>query len=132
MYNEWRTSKNKLKREEISNEQISEHIEKAGWRVEEAEQEYSMNAGMFPIYFVTPSDVTNCTGLATQLALGLAIHKSFIFVRVPLAAAITPSVVRLLRSWGWDIGKRTTKEVKAIKRAHRALPQSKIETSRKS
>ncbi|EXJ82030.1 hypothetical protein A1O1_08098 [Capronia coronata CBS 617.96] len=41
----------------------------------------------------------------TQLALAYAIHKSFIFVRVPLTAAITPKVVKTLRSWGWNIGK---------------------------
>ncbi len=46
-------------------------------------------------------------GLTTQLALAYAIHKSiFIFVRVPLAVAITPKVVKVLRSWGWQIGKR--------------------------
>jgi hypothetical protein len=58
--------------------------------------------------------------LATTLALAYAIHKSFIFARVPLAAAVTPKVVKTLRGWGWDIGKRTTKEAKAIKRA--AIP----------
>lgn len=46
-------------------------------------------------------------GLATQLALAYAIHKSFIFLRVPLTAAVTPKVVKVLRGWGWDIGKRT-------------------------
>jgi hypothetical protein len=56
-------------------------------------------------------------GLATQLALAYAIHKSFIFIRVPLTISITPKVVRVLRGWGWDIGKRTTKEARAIKRA---------------
>ena len=45
-------------------------------------------------------------GLATQLALAYAIHKSFIFVRVPLTAAILPKVVKVLRGWGWEIGKR--------------------------
>lgn len=45
------------------------------------------------------------TGIWTQLALAYAIHKSFIFVRVPLTAAITPKVVKTLRSWGWNIGK---------------------------
>ncbi|ORY10898.1 hypothetical protein BCR34DRAFT_338969 [Clohesyomyces aquaticus] len=46
----------------------------------------------------------------TQLALAYAIHKSvFIFVRVPLTAAITPKVVKTLRSWGYDIGKRKPK-----------------------
>jgi len=42
----------------------------------------------------------------TQLALAYAIHKSFIFIRVPLTAAVTPKVVKTLRQWGWDIGKR--------------------------
>ncbi|KAL4899165.1 hypothetical protein BDW74DRAFT_171730 [Aspergillus multicolor] len=43
--------------------------------------------------------------LWTQLALAYAIHKSFIFVRVPLTAAITPRVVKQLRRWGWDVVK---------------------------
>ncbi|TLS24514.1 hypothetical protein PpBr36_08350, partial [Pyricularia pennisetigena] len=47
--------------------------------------------------------------LATQLALAYAIHKSFIFIRVPLTAAVTPRVVKTLRSWGWDIGKKVSK-----------------------
>ncbi|KAL5332751.1 hypothetical protein BJX70DRAFT_99983 [Aspergillus crustosus] len=41
--------------------------------------------------------------LWTQLALAYAIHKSFIFFRVPLTAAITPKVVKQLRKWGWDV-----------------------------
>ncbi|KAJ5665621.1 uncharacterized protein N7477_008069 [Penicillium maclennaniae] len=45
----------------------------------------------------------------TQLALAYAIHKSFIFIRVPLTAAVTPKIVKTLRRWGWDIGKRTPK-----------------------
>ena len=45
----------------------------------------------------------------TQLVLAYAIHKSFIFIRVPLTAAITPKVVKTLRSWGWNIGKRRPK-----------------------
>jgi len=64
-------------------------------------------------------------GLATQLALAYAIHKSFIFIRVPITVAITPRVVKMLRGWGWDIGKRTTKEAKAIKRAqHASIPKA--------
>ncbi|PKS05825.1 hypothetical protein jhhlp_007654 [Lomentospora prolificans] len=47
--------------------------------------------------------------LATQLALAYAIHKSFIFLRVPLTAAVTPKVVKILRGWGWQIGKKKTK-----------------------
>ncbi|EKG21570.1 protein of unknown function DUF1279 [Macrophomina phaseolina MS6] len=45
----------------------------------------------------------------TQLALAYAIHKSFIFLRVPLTAAVTPKVVKVLRGWGWNIGKRKPK-----------------------
>ncbi|KAL9001114.1 MAG: hypothetical protein Q9169_000297 [Polycauliona sp. 2 TL-2023] len=51
--------------------------------------------------------------LWTQLALAYAIHKSFIFMRVPLAAAVTPKVVKVLRRWGWDIGKRRPKGTKS-------------------
>ncbi|KAF2184366.1 hypothetical protein K469DRAFT_688836 [Zopfia rhizophila CBS 207.26] len=45
----------------------------------------------------------------TQVALAYAIHKSFIFIRVPLTAAVIPKVVKTLRKWGWDIGKRKPK-----------------------
>ncbi|EHA20335.1 hypothetical protein ASPNIDRAFT_143858, partial [Aspergillus niger ATCC 1015] len=34
--------------------------------------------------------------LWTQLALAYAVHKSLIFIRVPLTAAITPNVVKVL------------------------------------
>ncbi|KAF8436156.1 hypothetical protein BGX38DRAFT_1063008, partial [Terfezia claveryi] len=44
--------------------------------------------------------------LWTELVLAYAIHKSFIFIRVPLAAAVTPKVVKVLRGWGYDIGKK--------------------------
>lgn len=45
-------------------------------------------------------------GVWTELALAYAVHKSFIFIRVPLTAAVTPKVVKVLRGWGWDIGKK--------------------------
>ncbi|GFF42240.1 uncharacterized protein C106.07c [Aspergillus udagawae] len=44
--------------------------------------------------------------LWTQLALAYAVHKTLIFIRVPLTAAITPKVVKVLRVWGWDLAKR--------------------------
>ncbi|KAH0386458.1 hypothetical protein KCU92_g2558, partial [Aureobasidium melanogenum] len=53
--------------------------------------------------------------LWTQFVLAYAIHKSFIFVRVPLAVAVTPKVVKILRSWGWQIGKKKLKSTKSIK-----------------
>lgn len=57
-------------------------------------------------------ELTASTGIWTQLALAYAIHKSFIFVRVPLTAAITPKIVKTLRGWGWNIGRPTTKALK--------------------
>lgn len=48
----------------------------------------------------------NSLGLATQLALAYAIHKTFVFVRIPLTIAVTPRIVKKLRSWGWNIGKK--------------------------
>ncbi|PGH07952.1 hypothetical protein AJ80_07933 [Polytolypa hystricis UAMH7299] len=44
-----------------------------------------------------------------QLAIAYALHKSLIFIRVPLTAAVTPTIVRVLRKWGWNIGKRKPK-----------------------
>jgi N-terminal acetyltransferase 2 len=49
----------------------------------------------------------------TQLALAYAIHKSFIFIRVPLTAAVTPKIVKTLRGWGWNIGPMP-KKAKAV------------------
>ncbi|VUC37488.1 unnamed protein product [Clonostachys rosea] len=63
-----------------------------GWGVEEAQERASHNAS-----------------LATQLALAYAIHKSFIFVRIPLTVAVTPRIVKQLRAWGWNIGKKLVK-----------------------
>lgn len=41
----------------------------------------------------------------TEFVLAYGIHKSlFIFVRVPLTAALTPSIVKMLRGWGFKIG----------------------------
>lgn len=57
------------------------------------------------------ADIVLGLGIWTQLALAYAVHKSFIFIRVPLTAAVTPKVVRVLRGWGWDIGKRKGKVV---------------------
>ncbi|KAL9010879.1 MAG: hypothetical protein Q9173_004226 [Seirophora scorigena] len=52
--------------------------------------------------------------LWTQLALAYAIHKSLlVFLRVPLTAALTPKVVKVLRGWGYDIGKRRPKAVES-------------------
>lgn len=42
----------------------------------------------------------------TVLILAYAVHKSLIFFRVPLAAAVTPKLVQNLREWGFNIGKK--------------------------
>lgn len=40
----------------------------------------------------------------TEFALAYGIHKSLIFIRVPITAAITPGIVKALRGWGFRIG----------------------------
>lgn len=44
--------------------------------------------------------------LVIEGVLAYAIHKSLVFIRVPITAALTPSVVRTLRGWGFNIGKQ--------------------------
>ncbi|KAH9826433.1 Protein of unknown function (DUF1279) [Teratosphaeria destructans] len=43
-------------------------------------------------------------GIWTQLILAYGVHKSLIFFRVPLTAAVTPKIVKWLRARGWKIG----------------------------
>lgn len=85
-----------------------------GWGVDEARERHKEEASMFSprlpftICCGLLSKLTHPptpTGLATQFALAYAIHKSFFFVRIPLTVAVTPRVVKTLRSWGWNIGK---------------------------
>ncbi|KAJ4006813.1 DUF1279 super [Fusarium irregulare] len=73
----------------LGDDDISDKMEMATWGVEKAQERNRVDAS-----------------LATQLALAYAIHKSFIFIRVPLTAAVTPKAVKVLRSWGWNIGKK--------------------------
>ncbi|KAI1495109.1 peptide alpha-N-acetyltransferase Nat2 [Biscogniauxia mediterranea] len=91
-WNEYRKALKEAEQENLGNNDVAEHVEMAGWGVEEAEKRNKAEAS-----------------LGTQLALAYAIHKSFIFIRVPLTAAVTPKVVKVLRSWGWNIGKRRSK-----------------------
>ncbi|RDW62698.1 peptide alpha-N-acetyltransferase [Coleophoma crateriformis] len=106
-WHDWRESMKQAEHDVTGKEHINDGVEMAGWGVQEATEKNKRDAS-----------------LATQLALAYAIHKSFIFIRVPITAAITPKVVKVLRGWGWDIGKRTTKEAKALKRAAQP-PKSK-------
>ncbi|KAF2967624.1 hypothetical protein GQX73_g5943 [Xylaria multiplex] len=78
-WNEYRAALKEAKREQSGGE---EEVEVAGWGVEQADERNKTEAS-----------------LGTQLALAYAIHKSFIFLRVPLTVAVTPKVVKVLRSW---------------------------------
>lgn len=58
----------------------------------------------------TSSEVlTIVLGIWTQLLLAYGVHKSLIFFRVPLTAAVTPRIVKWLRSRGWNIGRQNVK-----------------------
>ncbi|KAH8880004.1 hypothetical protein GQ53DRAFT_670788 [Thozetella sp. PMI_491] len=91
-WNNYRQALKDAEKEQLGSNNISEDVEMVGWGVKEAEERNKTEAS-----------------LATQLALAYAIHKSFIFIRVPLAAAVTPKVVKVLRGWGWQIGKKKAK-----------------------
>lgn len=51
--------------------------------------------------------------LGTQLVLAYAVHKSLIIFRVPLTAAVLPKIVKTLRGWGYNIGKKAAPAAKA-------------------
>ncbi|KAK3360256.1 hypothetical protein B0T25DRAFT_601662 [Lasiosphaeria hispida] len=94
MWHEYRQGPAEKEVEQIASTATNgEGMEAVGWGVQEADARRTSEGA----------------SLATQLALAYAIHKSFIFVRVPLAAAILPKVVKVLRGWGWQIGKRRVK-----------------------
>lgn len=88
----WTAAFKKAEKEELGSNNVSQDVEMVGWGVKEAQEKNKEEAS-----------------LATQLALAYAIHKSFIFIRVPLTAAILPKVVKVLRGWGYQIGKRKPK-----------------------
>lgn len=50
----------------------------------------------------------------TEFALAYAIHKSLIFIRLPITAAITPWVVARLQKMGFKIGKVAATEINAV------------------
>ncbi|KAJ3501653.1 hypothetical protein NM208_g16894 [Fusarium decemcellulare] len=103
----------KAEAQALGDDDISDKMEMATWGVEKAEERNRADASKcFPSVAFVPGRlgaawVWILACLATQLALAYAIHKSFIFLRVPLTAAVTPKVVKVLRSWGWKIGKKS-------------------------
>ena len=56
-----------------------------------------------------PLWLTITAAIWTQLGLAYLVHKSLIFFRVPLTAAVLPKVVKTLRGWGYNIGKKRPK-----------------------
>lgn len=86
-------------------------------RVEEAQE--PEEPGLFPWFSWT------------EFAIAYGIHKSvFIFVRVPLTAAITPGIVKVLRRWGFKIGTNSLATTAAIakdkvKQANFGVPATK-------
>lgn len=51
--------------------------------------------------------------LLAEFGIAYALHKSLIFIRVPITAAITPSVVKLLQRWGFNVGRKGMSAVNA-------------------
>jgi hypothetical protein len=68
------------------------------------------DACKFPLYYQDSTATHDDAAIWTQLGLAYIVHKSFIFVRVPLTAAVLPKVVKTLRSWGYNVGKKKPKK----------------------
>ncbi|ODV93320.1 hypothetical protein PACTADRAFT_72552 [Pachysolen tannophilus NRRL Y-2460] len=52
-----------------------------------------------------------------EFALAYGIHKSLIFIRLPITAAITPAVVSKLRSFGFNVGRTKLKTLASSAKA---------------
>ena len=108
------------KTEDLTEGAVAQVVDDYDHGVTLAEKENKSDNASKQISIVQPCYLTNLLapvlsltytllGIWTQLALAYAIHKSFIFIRVPITVAVTPKVVKTLRGWGWDIGKRRPK-----------------------
>ncbi|ODV63524.1 Nat2p ASCRUDRAFT_28464, partial [Ascoidea rubescens DSM 1968] len=66
----------------------------------------------------TSSGSTNSTLMSesflTKFAIAYGIHKSLIFIRVPLTASITPIIVRYLQRLGFNIGRTSIRSVYSV------------------
>ncbi|KAJ6260340.1 hypothetical protein Dda_4566 [Drechslerella dactyloides] len=70
--------------------------------------------------------------LGTILLLAYAVHKSLIFLRVPLTAAVTPKIVQRLRGWGFNIGqkggvRKSVKDARATLKERRARSKKDLD-----
>ncbi|KAG4305171.1 hypothetical protein PORY_001341 [Pneumocystis oryctolagi] len=78
-------------------EKILLEIERhTGWRLKR--NTASLSANKESTEYESPS-------IWTEIAIAYGIHKLLILIRVPLTAALTPPLVRILNQRGWSIGK---------------------------
>lgn len=80
---------------------------------QEEKEDASMYTNEHPFSEQTANELSK--GIWTQLLLAYGVHKSLIFFRIPLTAAVTPKIVKTLRGWGWNIGRPE----RAVRRARR-------------
>ncbi|KAF3905706.1 hypothetical protein AA313_de0200807 [Arthrobotrys entomopaga] len=76
------------------------------------------------------SESGDSASLWTILILAYAVHKSLIFFRVPMTAAVTPKIVQTMRGWGFHIGKKggvrqSVKDARATLKERRAAKKGK-------
>lgn len=77
--------------------------DKYGGRIDMSEDEQGSNTPM-----ISRKDTSRGSStLLAEIAVAFAIHKSLIFLRVPLTVAITPPIVKTLQRWGYNVGKST-------------------------
>ena len=83
----------------ISDEELKkkQEINKIQQDIESQGETTSENSGSMVSYILSQFSWT-------EFAIAYGIHKSLIFIRLPITAAITPGIVKLLRGWGFRIG----------------------------
>lgn len=83
----------------ISDEELKkkQEINKIQQDIESQGETTSENSGSMVRYILSQFSWT-------EFAIAYGIHKSLIFIRLPITAAITPGIVKLLRGWGFRIG----------------------------
>lgn len=52
----------------------------------------------------------------TTFFIAYGLHKSLVFIRLPLTATLTPSIVKQLQKFGFNIGRTSTRSVYAVTR----------------
>lgn len=50
----------------------------------------------------------------SEFIIAYGIHKSLIFIRLPVTAAITPGIVKVLRGWGFKIGSQSVTQTAQV------------------